>query len=207
MWCRERSDKGFTLLEMLIVVAAIGVLTAIAIPIFTQQREKAANETDAYNAKQIAHQLEYYDTMNPDKVAHLLAIEPESPGAMEIIVLTDGTAYSTHNGSGGYGCSTAADKLVEADMKEALGDYDTGSGNSTRNTTYRCQSTQAWKQYAVCVSMYNYNTRKATTVPNVYYCAWTDSAAYDGGYNWEHIMKGASTTAFKKACGGDIIAE
>lgn len=97
MRCREQSDKGFTLLEMLVVVAVIGVLVAIAIPVFTQQKEKAANETDAYNAKQIARQLEYYYTTNPDKVAHLLAIEPESPGAMEVIVLTDGTVIPAHS--------------------------------------------------------------------------------------------------------------
>ena len=39
----ERENKGFTLMEMLIVVAIIAVLVAIAIPVFTNQLEKAVN--------------------------------------------------------------------------------------------------------------------------------------------------------------------
>jgi type IV pilus assembly protein PilA len=38
---RKRNDKGFTLMEMLIVVAIIAVLIAIAIPVFTNQLEKS----------------------------------------------------------------------------------------------------------------------------------------------------------------------
>lgn len=43
--------KGFTLAELLIVVAIIAVLVAIAIPVFTSQLEKAKEATDAANIR------------------------------------------------------------------------------------------------------------------------------------------------------------
>ena len=47
----RRNKKGFTLAELLIVVAIIGVLVAISIPIFTSQLEKAREATDAANLR------------------------------------------------------------------------------------------------------------------------------------------------------------
>lgn len=46
-----RNKKGFTLAELLIVVAIIAVLVAIAIPIFTSQLEKAREATDLANIR------------------------------------------------------------------------------------------------------------------------------------------------------------
>ncbi len=43
--------KGFTLAELLIVVAIIAVLVAIAIPVFTAQLEKAKIATDKANVR------------------------------------------------------------------------------------------------------------------------------------------------------------
>ena len=49
----RKNEKGFTLAELLIVVAIIGVLVAISIPIFTSQLEKAREATDQANIRAI----------------------------------------------------------------------------------------------------------------------------------------------------------
>ena len=48
---RKNNKKGFTLAELLIVVAIIAVLVAIAIPVFTSQLEKSREATDKANLR------------------------------------------------------------------------------------------------------------------------------------------------------------
>ena len=42
----KQNDKGFTLMELLIVIAIISVLVAIEIPMFSSQLEKSREVTD-----------------------------------------------------------------------------------------------------------------------------------------------------------------
>ena len=49
----KKNNKGFTLAELLIVVAIIAVLVAIAIPVFTTQLEKAREATDISNIRSL----------------------------------------------------------------------------------------------------------------------------------------------------------
>ena len=48
---KKTNKKGFTLAELLVVVAIIAVLVAIAIPIFTSQLEKSREAVDAANIR------------------------------------------------------------------------------------------------------------------------------------------------------------
>ena len=50
---KKLNKKGFTLAELLVVVAIIGVLVAISIPIFTSQLEKAKEATDQANLRSL----------------------------------------------------------------------------------------------------------------------------------------------------------
>lgn len=71
--------KGFTLAELLIVVAIIGVLVAVSVPIFTAQRSKAVDAVNKANiraAKSMAltkfydDKTEYVESSNHTKMAY-----------------------------------------------------------------------------------------------------------------------------------------
>jgi prepilin-type N-terminal cleavage/methylation domain-containing protein len=70
-----RDNKGFTLIELLIVVVIIGILAAIAIPKFSQTREKAFVSAMKSDLKNMASQQEIYYADNYEYANTLALLE------------------------------------------------------------------------------------------------------------------------------------
>ncbi len=74
-----KNNKGFTLAELLIVVAIIAVLTAVAIPVFGNALEKAKESTDLSNLR-AAYAEAVAEMLNSQPTVHTVTLEQSKNG-------------------------------------------------------------------------------------------------------------------------------
>ena len=96
-----KKEEGFTLAELLIVVAIIAVLVAISIPIFTSQLEKSRESTDQANVRSAYAALvaDYLDPSNSTQTMSVAARQTvtgwQGPSGIITLITNSGeTSYS-----------------------------------------------------------------------------------------------------------------
>ena len=148
---RAQSESGFTLVELLVVMLIIGLLAAIAIPAFFNQRDKAKDSNAKEGARTAQTAMETCATDNGGTYAgcdttKLKAIEPtlNDYGANLTIVGTpDATTYTVQVKS------TGADANLFQIIRNSSGtiDYKCGTTAGTPPTVpgkAGCPSTGNW---------------------------------------------------------------
>ncbi len=88
----KKQDEGFTLIELLVVVVIIGVLVAIAVPVYLNYRQGAADKSAQSDVRGAVSAIEQYYTNNGNVYPADVAATTGTAGKVTLTAQTGGTA-------------------------------------------------------------------------------------------------------------------
>ncbi len=136
------ASHGFTLVEMMIVVAIIGILAAIAYPAYTSQMQKTRRTNCEAGLMQLASAMERDFSKNGNSYRDILAAGVFAPATCPV----DGGSAPTYNLSiGGFNATNTTYLLTATPIGAQAGD---SCGNLT--LTNLLQKGQANGTVATC---------------------------------------------------------
>ena len=139
---KRRNDEGFTLIELLVVVVIIGVLVAIAVPVYLNYRKGAADKSAQSDVRGAISAVEQFYTENSNSypapalsqtATFAIGVAPQS---LQTITLSDKTTLTIFvaspvssatsykvcaTNSGGSGKTYVYDSAVGGSVKAATG--------------------------------------------------------------------------------------
>lgn len=135
----EEKDQGFTLIELLVVMIIIGILAAIAIPVFLNQRKSAVDSSVKSDLRTVATNIEtvIVDTQKNPKsvtastkdVAKVVITPDKSNAATVDVAVSSGNVISWQAQSDGGYCLTGYNEAGKAkDTGTAITYNSTGGG-------------------------------------------------------------------------------
>jgi len=98
-----QAKRGFTLVEILIVVVILGILAAIVIPQFTQASTEAKTNSLCSNLQTLRSQIELYKVQHNDKVPTLANFEEQMIFCTDISGTINGTGSKASDATYCYG--------------------------------------------------------------------------------------------------------
>jgi type IV pilus assembly protein PilA len=130
---KEMNNKGFSLVELIIVIAIMAILIVVLAPQYLKYVEKSRNSTDVSNATEIVTALQVYAS-DPDATVPI----PASGSSDITITISSGTPSISDVG----GFATAALQAA-------------GLADDSGNLSTRCVSRSNWTSYTITAKASN----------------------------------------------------